>query len=143
MKFLVLTLILVMMHQVPSVVGSLNGDWVNELGSNVTLKLADGFVTGTYRTSVVSNPNRNELPPSTPLFGTYQETSDGILLTFNVQWKYNNKENVIQHSATTWIGKYYSSEPNKFCTTWILLSDNEKFREWSNFHINKDVFNRM
>ena len=117
----------------------LDGNWKNTLGSNVTFKAVDGMITGHYQTAVVSG-EKSDLPPVTPLFGTYQATADGLLVTFNVQWVFSDKLGNTKQSATTWIGKLYFSTPTVFDTTWLLLSDKEAPQAWSSVTTNKDTF---
>ena len=122
----------------------ITGNWTNQLGSNVTFKCSDGIITGTYNTAVVSNKNKNEIPPPTPLYGTYQNVLDGILLTFAVQWKFQNfKTGEYVYSTTTWNGKFYLSDLNNFKTLWILRSNTNKLEEWSGFMVNQDIFTRV
>ena len=71
-----------------SVSDIINGHWSNQLGSYVTFECKnDNNIIGSFRTAVVSNKDDlviNELPPPTPLSGSYQATPDGILISFIV-----------------------------------------------------------
>lgn len=104
-----------------------HGKWTNELNSTLTLKLIDNLITGTYQTAVVSNPERNTLPPTSKVHGSFQQTDDGVLLTFNVQWRYTSEDGQLKQSQTTW----------------ILASNAPKDRKWSANTLNKDVFTKV
>jgi hypothetical protein len=126
--------------------------WINELGSNVSFQLNYGMITGVYQTAVVSKPEKNDVPLKTNLFGTYQEVPNGLLITFNVQWKFTDKmtryvgstskslTKEVKHSTTTWIGRWYATYPSELDTTWILQSDKPVAESWSSVTINKDKF---
>lgn len=121
----------------------INGEWTNELGSNVTFRLTNGHITGTYQTAVVSDQKKNQIPDPTPLYGTYQLTEDGILLTFAVQWKFQNKEGQTVQSETTWIGKFYREDRFVFDTTWLLVGNAKKADSWGNVQVNRDSFTKI
>jgi len=121
----------------------IDGEWINELGSNVTFKLSNGFITGRYKTVVVSNSDKNNVPPETPLYGSYTVVDDGILLTFNVQWKFTDNDGTVKYSTTAWIGKYFTSDKIFFDTTWLLQSNNKKEESWAGIRTNKDRFTHL
>jgi hypothetical protein len=125
----------------------LAGNWTNELGSQVTLEPDEyGFLNGVYRTAVVSNEDRQkELPPPTALYGTYRETGDGLLVTFNVQWRFEDSEAPGEHksSVATWAGKLFFERRDQFLTTWLLVGDAPQAKLWQNVLINQDTFTRV
>lgn len=124
-------------------IAMVSGTWTNELRSTVTFILNDGFITGTYQTAVVSNPEKNEVPLERPLSGTYQVIPNGLLLTFAVNWVFETKDTKEKkYSITTWIGQYYTSHPNYLNTTWLLQSDVDRKDSWSACRINKDFFTK-
>ena len=96
------------------------GNWTNELGS---LALFDDFVGGTfigrYETKATNNAHycHSDQVAST-LFGTYQDTKDGCLVSFSVQWDMCDQNNNTKYSVTTWTGKYFT-EDKQFKTTWF------------------------
>lgn len=122
----------------------IDGNWRNELGSNVTFKLDKGLITGTYQTAVVSNSKKNEVPPPSQLYGSYRIVEDGILLTFAVQWEFKDKTtDELKYSTTSWIGKFYLEDKNTFVTSWTLLGNNAKKDGWSNYNMNQDRFTKV
>lgn len=118
---------------------TLSGEWKNELGSNMTIKLKDGYISGTYQTAVVS---KGKIPDPSDIHGTYTLVKYGTLFTFNVNWKFE-VDDEYKYSITTWIGKFFYEDANKFETTWILLSDNPIDKKWNSYTVNKDFFTRI
>jgi len=121
----------------------INGNWTNTLGSKVTLVAQSGLLQGEYQTAVVSNVEQNELPDTTPLSGTYQVTDDGLLITFNVQWRFKDREGKLKQSTTTWAGKLYHKKPDSFSATWLLVSDASLADGWGNTRVNVDTFTKV
>jgi hypothetical protein len=108
------------------------GEWKNQLGSTMELVANDGLLSGWYTTAVVS-------PPSS-LKGTYQESNDGILLAFNVQWLFKDNTSTLIRSVTSWTGKIYYSSPGRLQTTWLLLRDVKQEDQWESIVMNQDLF---
>ena len=107
----------------------LNGNWCNELGSNMTISSSQDVITGTYRTAVSGNQGEDR----GSVDGKYRVINGGIMLTFSVSWEKS-------HAITTWIGEFYTKDHDWFCTTWILLVESDQ--TWNNFLINKDKFTK-
>ena len=118
----------------------INGEWKNQLGSTMELNGSNGLLTGIYTTAVVSHHGKNEIPPPSLIKGTYQETNDGILLAFNVQWLFKDNNSELIRSVTSWTGKLFFEQPRRLQTTWLLLRDVKKEAQWESVLLNQDLF---
>jgi len=119
---------------------NLNGKWVNQLQSNVTLIAEeDGQLKGHYETAVSSTGS--SLPP-TPIMGTWQKTDEGVLFGFTAQWKFK-QDGETKYSTTSWSGVGRDSFPDSLVTTWVLTSFLEPSQSWKSVTINKDTFRRI
>ena len=124
----------------------LTGKWINQLQSHLTLQAtSNGTISGLYQTAVVGDPEKNTLPPPSPISGTFQATADGLLIAFNVQWKFADKTQPGQtrQSVTSWSGKLFYKKPNKWVGTWILVKDGKSDALWENVLTNQDRFKRV
>ena len=123
---------------------SIEGNWTNELGSTALFAdFNDGTFIGRYQTKVTGgvhycDPNQI----ASILSGTYQDTKDGCLLNFVVQWDMCDQNNNTIFSTTTWIGKYFSKDKVYFETQWLLLLDTPRQAAWSNMLIGRNTFTR-
>lgn len=129
----------------------LNGNWTNALGSHMSLSvISDTALMGEYQTAVGVGRHRNTLPPVTPLYGTYQVTKDGILVSFSVQWCFrgDGKKSASittaceKNSVTTWAGKLYFERPHEWQAQWLLVGDAPLKAAWGNTRTNIDSFTR-
>ncbi|CAN2391774.1 Avidin-like, partial [Pristimantis euphronides] len=68
---------------------NLKGQWMNNLGSNMTISDVsnDGKLTGTYLTAVSTT---NKTIVKSPLIG-YQQLNDSPTFGFTVQWQFTGK----------------------------------------------------
>jgi len=122
----------------------LTGNWTNQLGSRIKIEASDGFINGNYYAAVMTPESVRVLPPPTPLYGTFQASDDGILLTFNVQWRFDESETEeYTYSVCSWCGKFFYKKPYEFHTTWLLVGNARLPDVWKNVLTNQDVFHRV
>lgn len=109
----------------------LSGDWFNELGSKMTLKVAGREITGQYYTAVGDAEG---------IYDLSGRTNDGnTILGFSVAWQnsYGDSE-----SATAWSGEYHSDE-DVIVTTWLLTDQTKESDDWKSTLVGKDNFQRQ
>jgi hypothetical protein len=120
----------------------LGTEWQNELGSTLLIheQRNEGNVfIGSYQTGVA---RADQLPPPTPVIGSYQECEDGgFLLSFVVQWSVV-REGKTRFSSCCWNGKLFK-DAGSFTTTWTLVSDVEETALWNSVTTNKNTFIRV
>lgn len=113
----------------------LDGTWYNELGSEMTLKVEKGLVTGTYRTAV------GDAKGDYPLAGRADVTNDTTPnIGFVVSWEneYANAE-----SVTSWSGQYQIRGEQEVITTfWLLTMETNPKLNWRSTLVGRDVFRR-
>ena len=109
----------------------LSGDWFNELGSKMSLKVDGQDITGEYQTAVGDAEGIYDLS------GRTNETNS--VLGFSVAWQnaYGDSE-----SATAWSGQYHSDE-DVIVTTWLLTDQTNESDDWKSTLVGKDVFQRL
>jgi hypothetical protein len=116
----------------------LSGHFRNNLGSTIVVEAKNGIITGQYQTSVVDgDPNID----SHLVQGTYKGTSDGVLITFSVQWTFK-RETKVTYSVTSWSGKAYYAK-NSFTLSWLLINDLPEHDAWKGTWINQDTFTKL
>ncbi len=114
----------------------ISGEWKNDLGSIMTLKVNGNDVSGTYKTAVGDSI---AVGHDAPLKGTVQYP----LISFIVDYKTSN-----DHCLTAWVGRFEDTGGKlTLKTMWLLGSlfsgpeDNPVPKEpWETFQINSDVF---
>ena len=91
---------------------SANTQWINELGSVLTINTIDstGLLTGSYVNKAAGYPCKDTAYPVTGWV-------DGTAITFNTLW-INSTESC--NSITAWTGFYYNNQIN---TLWQLVED--------------------
>ncbi|XP_048147829.1 avidin-like [Corvus hawaiiensis] len=120
---------------------SLIGDWVNDLGSNMTITSmnAKGVFTGIYHTAVTATSNKIE---KSPLQGAMQKSPNQKgqpTFGFTVNWSFSD-------SITVFTGQCFVGDNGKevLKTMWLLRShvDNIK-NDWKATRVGVNVFNRQ
>ncbi|XP_069061809.1 avidin-like [Pleurodeles waltl] len=115
----------------------LEGTWINELNSNMTLSKADGngLFSGVYNTRVSL---MNTTIITSPLVG-YQQSLKEPTIGFTVNWKFSG-------SITSWVGQcFHTPQGDPFLvTTWLLRSQVGKVEDtWTSTRVGQDVFFRI
>ena len=109
------------------------GMWYNDMGSVAEVKISDGVVSGTYRTSV-GQPDKSQ---SFPLVGLVQ----GDQITFTVNFKGYG-------SMTAWVGQLVLDDTGRpyIRTLWHLTKDIEDAKEkddiWGSIRTGASAFRR-
>jgi Avidin family len=109
-----------------------SGQWKNELGSTMDLKISGPTVTGTYTTAVSSN----NTAITKPLVGTVADD----LISFAVNWG---------TSITAWTGhgvleKQGQNEVLKILTLWQMVvavpDETDPQQQWKTLYSGSDIF---
>ncbi|MEW8288604.1 MAG: avidin/streptavidin family protein [Candidatus Thiodiazotropha endolucinida] len=111
-----------------------DGTWENKLGSEMTISVSDGAVTGTYRTAVGAPGDYEEFPIT--------GFANGDLISFVVDWgEYG--------SITAWVGQQTADDGGgneRIETMWHLAKNiaekSEKSSLWGSFLTGPNVFTR-
>jgi hypothetical protein len=117
---------------------SLVGNWVNELGSKMSIESEqEGLLKGLYQTATSSKP---PLPPPSVLRGfvtTGTDSAQSALFSFNVNWP-------DFESMTSWSGQCSLDNDGKevLTTLWVLTSRQDREHLWAANNVNVDVFRR-
>jgi Avidin family len=117
---------------------SLDGQWINELGSTMELKRsADDTLTGTY---LSSNAGYDKDPE--PLSGRARDGATSIYVGWTVC--YHNTEKPDNDAAVCgWSGVYSASEQGEVIeTTWLLTTPTDATGKWDSTLIGKNTFRR-
>ncbi len=109
----------------------LSGDWFNELGSKMSLKVDGQDITGEYQTAVGNAEGIYDLSGRT--------NESNSILGFSVAWQNAYGDN---ESATAWSGQYHSDE-DVIVTTWLLTDQTDDADDWKSTLVGKDVFQRQ
>ena len=118
----------------------LDGEWINELGSKMTIhQNDDGTLVGEYRTAV----SRAGKSLAAKIFvGSYQRTLKGYLLSFTTQWEYTNDKDELKQSTSAWSAQVWNEDSNRMVATWVLTSAVNPEDVWLSVTTNKDIFTR-
>ncbi|WP_133697041.1 avidin/streptavidin family protein [Mycobacterium sp. BK086] len=125
----------------------INGEWYNEIGSKVTLNLADPKdqrqVSGSYQTNVGKATNR-----TFPLTGRCDDAqlSDQVI-AWVVVWDPpdtgDDGDPVRKPSITAWAGQYHVVQEIEFITTtWLLTGMTQAADDWESTNVSVDIFFR-
>jgi Avidin family len=115
---------------------NLEGDWYNELGSKMTIKINGSQISGAYQTAVGEASGLYELVGSFDASPDSLNPSVGWVVTWN-----NASEN--SNSVTSWCGKLQEINGKETITTmWLLSDDIDPIDNWKSTIIGKDVFIR-
>jgi len=110
----------------------LSGSWQNELGSNMTLKAANGVLRGSYKSAV------GKVNGSYALFGSYETTCDSPTLAFIVQW---TNSDPTSRPVSAWAGVFID---DVIYTAWLLTSPvNSSDDVWSATRVGTNTFVRQ
>jgi hypothetical protein len=124
----------------------INGHWYNELGSKVTLNLADPKdprqISGSYQTSVGQATN------TFPLTGRCDDAHlPDQVIAWVVVWDPPDTGDdgtpVRMPSITAWAGQYHVVQEIEFITTtWLLTGMTEAADDWESTAVSMDIFFR-
>ena len=129
----------------------LNGEWFNELGSNMTLTAVEtGSLKGIYYSAV------GNVPQEYPLSGRFDPTPTeawtpnrvGVPVGWAVTFIYDDDDTdppVHIHSTTTWSGLFFDDnggKPAKIITQWLLTRSMQESNIWESTHVGNDTFTR-
>jgi hypothetical protein len=117
---------------------ALDGVWINELGSVLTLKTGpEGLLEGSYVTAV-GNCAKGKFLVS----GRTDVIAGGETLGFAVSWKNSQSQ---CNSTTTWVGHYRSAgeEGESLVTFWVMAEKTGPGEEWESTTLGSDVFYRQ
>ncbi|KAL3855499.1 hypothetical protein ACJMK2_014707 [Sinanodonta woodiana] len=112
------------------------GNWINQLGSMMTITCWNGNLTGIYRSAVGAATDYYQLSGRYTMTGANQKD---CVLGFSVAW--NNDVRGNSNSTTSWTGLYYASE-GIIHTHWILTRYQQINSLWSASLIGHDDFKR-
>jgi hypothetical protein len=113
----------------------LNGDWYNELGSKMTLKIKGQSVSGKYQTAVGDANGIYDLAGRISVPADENRT-----LGFVVAWQ-NDKR--ATDSSTSWSGEAREvNQEQSILTTWLLTVETTPADDWKSTLVGKDVFKR-
>ncbi|NXB10543.1 AVID protein, partial [Cnemophilus loriae] len=120
---------------------NLTGRWVNDLGSNMTIKTvnANGVFAGSYHTAVTATSN--EIKES-PLQGSLQKSPNQKgqpTFGFTVNWSFSD-------SITVFTGQCFVDDDGKevLKTMWLLRSRVENIKsDWKATRVGNNVFTRL
>ncbi|MBN3326462.1 AVID protein, partial [Atractosteus spatula] len=121
---------------------NLQGQWKNELGSNMTLSAPDtnGFFTGTYHTAVTAN--KTLVIKQSPLTGNlnmFSAKTQRRVFGFLVKWTFSD-------SVTSFVGQCFVQKDGseRLQTTWLLRgSAATEVDNWSKTRVGTNVFTRL
>ncbi len=115
----------------------LDGEWFNELGSKMILKVKGRNITGTYHTAVGDASGIYELVGRT-------DTNAGATrnVGFVVSWENDKKGS--SNAVTAWSGELQmdANGDQVIVTTWLLTEETDPIDNWKSTIIGKDVFRR-
>ena len=116
---------------------SLEGDWYNELGSKMVLKVQGNVLAGIYNSAV--GPAKGDYV----LAGLVYPDQDGASRTlgFSVIWT-NDQTDL--GSVTAWSGQWQKAkgEDEQIVTMWLLTVGTAADDDWEAFRTGQDVFTR-
>jgi len=115
----------------------ISGQYVNELGSNVTLKCFpdSGVLSGSYQTAV------GDASGQYPVMGLATSCGDQPVVGFCVAW--NNAAHGNTGSTTCWTGQFLAADES-LATTWILSSQpNAQGQVWASNRVGSDLFQKL
>ena len=115
----------------------LTGDWYNELGSMMALKVEGNLVTGTYHTAVGEAVGRYPIIGAIDKHPIGQNQAVGLV----VVWQ-NEQGNT--HSVTTWSGQLQTIQGREVLkTTWLLTRETDPNLDWQSTLVGTDTFTRQ
>ncbi|XP_073511126.1 avidin-like [Phyllobates terribilis] len=127
---------LMMSTAVESVKCNLEGQWKNDLGSNMTISMVstNGLFKGLYLTAVSAT---NKTIVESPLIG-YQQLNDSPSFGFTVKWAFTN-------SITVFTGQCFIRETGQpiLQTTWLLRSEGDIKDNWQQTRVGNNIFQPM
>jgi hypothetical protein len=112
---------------------NITGNWTNERGSKMQLKVLGGQAfEGSYFNAVGDTKLGT-------IVGKYLEATHGVLVTFEVSWTHSQPL-----SLTTWAGEMWFDDSGALILDclWLLIRDESYGNGWSNTIVNKDKFNK-
>ncbi|NXB14302.1 AVID protein, partial [Rhagologus leucostigma] len=120
---------------------SLTGRWVNDLGSNMTIRTvnANGDFSGSYHTAVTATSNEIKL---SPLQGSLQKGPNQKgqpTFGFTVNWSFSD-------AITVFTGQCFVDDDGKevLKTMWLLRSHMENIKnDWKATRTGTNVFTRL
>ena len=110
----------------------ISGQYVNELGSNMTLKCFPdtGVLSGSYQSAV------GDASGQYPVMGIATSCGDQPVVGFCVAW--NNAG-----ATTCWTGQFLAADES-IATTWILAGQpNAQGQVWDNNRVGADLFQKL
>ncbi|KAL4224186.1 hypothetical protein ACF0H5_017639 [Mactra antiquata] len=113
---------------------TLNGSWINELGSVVEFNSTNGELTGKYTTGV---GNAGSIYDLTGRYTMGGPKKDVIIATWVVSWHNDVQGNA--ESSTSWNGIYYPDE-GVIYTQWLLVRYTDRTNYWQSTHIGHEEF---
>ncbi|XP_069607196.1 avidin-like [Ranitomeya imitator] len=128
---------LMMSTAVESAKCNLEGQWKNDLGSNMTISSVDsnGQFAGTYLTAVSVT---NKTIVKSPLIG-FQQEKDSPTFGFTVKWKFSD-------SITVFAGQCFISETGQpiLQAIWLLRSESDDIKDnWKQTRVGNNIFQPM
>jgi hypothetical protein len=106
-----------------------SGDWINELGSTMTLKQQDDTLSGVYRSAV----SGDEKATTGKLLGF----ADGEHISFVVHWD-------DFQAITAWVGQLdLKASPAAIRTLWQMTSERDDDQVWASINAGADKFVRQ
>jgi len=116
---------------------SLTGTWYNELGSEMELAAAGGYLAGKY------NSHKGKASGWYEFFGRYDPdapSDKGTTISWTVQWKNDGQSN--SHSITSWSGQFFKIDGKTpyIRTMWMLSYSTTHGEEWGSVLIGADKF---
>jgi len=125
----------------PEMTWPLQGNWYNELGSELVIGPPDpvtGAVVGTYQTGVSTGGCAKGV---FALAGRSDILFGGQTVGWTVSW-FNGPSNC--GSTSSWAGNYQDNDGNQTITAfWLLAAHIEPGQGWASTLIGEDVFTRQ
>jgi hypothetical protein len=114
----------------------INGEWYNELGSKMIIKVNGATITGKNHTAVGDADGVYELVGRLSASDRPSRT-----LGFVVTWQNEKRK---KNSATTWCGEAREVSGQQFITTtWLLTTETAPADDWKSTLVGKDLFTRL
>jgi hypothetical protein len=113
-----------------------NGEWYNELGSKMVLRVNGATITGKYQTKVGDADGLYDLVGRISV-----PADDNRTIGFVVAWQNDKRQT---DSLTAWSGEVREvSGTQSITTTWLLTIETTPDNDWKSTLIGKDLFTRL
>jgi len=113
----------------------LDGEWFNELGSKMVLRVDGPSISGTYHTAVGNASGEYALVGRAD---TPRETSQSVGFVVSWQNEYQSAD-----SLTAWSGQLQVIDGEEMIvTTWLLTIETAPGEDWKSTMVGRDVFKR-